>query len=183
MGYDVSLNKAWDQFKDREKDGPLPIKFFNDIYEVDFLKRTVFSLSCNIEAKDHYKILILHYIANESRVSDVKADDWISFKEIDGGEAYFPAFRKRAIEPLLRKYGDNPGAMLDCAKVLNVEAIDTGSAGIAIWAFPKVKIGIILWAKDEEFGAECNMLFNRSIKIVFPTEDIAVLGGIVASLV
>ena len=48
-------------------------------------------------------------------------------------------------------------------------------------AFPKVKAAIVLWEKDDEFDAECNMLFNSSVKKILPTEDVAVLGGLIAS--
>ena len=94
----------------------------------------------------------------------------------------FSAFKKRAIDPILRKYGDNPSAIFERAKLFNAEKIGTGSAGISITTFPKIKIAVILWAKDDEFSAECNMLFNPEIKEIFPTEDVAVLGGITASL-
>ena len=78
MGYSVSLKKAWDAFREAKK---AHVRFLNDEYEVDFSKKTVFSLSCNIEAKDYYKILILHYLANEGKAQDIEKDRWISFKE------------------------------------------------------------------------------------------------------
>ncbi len=161
MGYREALEKSWNSFKESEK---MQVKFLNDEYEVDFSKKTIFSLSCNIEAKDYYKILILHYLANEDKVASIEGDAWISFKEMDGGKEYFSAFRKRAIEPIIRKYGDDSKDML-------------------IQAFPKIKVEIKVWAKDEEFEADCNMLFNESIKKILPTEDVAVLGGIIASLI
>lgn len=178
MGYEASLKKAWGIFRGH---GKRRIKFLNDEYELDFSKKTVFSLSCDIEAKDYYKILMLHYLANENKVEDIKKDKWISFKELEGGKEYFPAFSKRAIGPLLKKYSDNPMAIFEWAKTLNAEKMDMGNAAISITALPKIKVGIVLWAKDEEFEAGCNMLFNESAKEIFPTEDIAVLGGIIAS--
>ena len=150
---------------------------------MDFNNKKVFSVSCNIEAKDYYKILILHYLANEGKILDIEGDSWKSFKEMEGGQAYFSAFRNRAIEPILRKYGEKPLSMLERAKSFDAEKIETGSAGISIRVFPKVKVGIILWAKDEEFGPDCNVVFNSNADRILPTEDIAVLGGIVASAI
>lgn len=182
MGYEASLKKAWDALKETEENKSY-VKFLSDEYEVNLSQKTISSRSCNIEPKDYYKILILHYLANEGRVPDIERDAWISFKEMEGGEAYFPAFHKRAIEPIIRKYGDNPDAIFERIHSLNAEKINTGNAAISIRAFPKVKVGIVLWAKDEEFASDCNMLFNRGVKKIFPTEDVAVLGGIVASLI
>ncbi len=180
MGYKQALDKSWSALK---RSGKNSVKFLNDEYEVDFSAKKIFSLTRNIEAKDYYKILILHYLANESNLPTIEKDRWISFKELEGGEIYFPAFRKRSIEPILRKYSDNPSGLYEKVDTFCGEKLDTGNAAISIRAFEKVKVGIVLWAKDEEFSADCNMLFNEGVRGLLPTEDVAVLGGIVASLV
>ncbi len=159
MGYKIALEKSWEVL---QESGKKSVRFLNDEYEVDFSKKSVLSLSCNVEAKEYYKILILHYLANEHKVLNIDNDKWISFKELEGGKEYFSAFRKRAIELILRKYSDS-------------------SKDICIQVFPKIKVQVKVWAKDEEFDADCNMLFNESIKAILPTEDVAVLGGIIAS--
>lgn len=179
MGYSEALKKSWDAFGGPEKSR---VRFLNDEYEVDFSNRKILSSSSNVEAKDYYKILILHYLANESKARDIEKDKWVSFKELEGGEIYFSAFRKRSIEPILRKYGDNPAGIFERKRSLDAEKMDTGDAAISVKVFPKVRVGIVLWAKDEEFSSDCNMLFNESIKVLLPTEDVAVLGGIIASL-
>ena len=181
MGYEAALKKAWDEIegsgiKDRY------LRFFNDEYEIDYNAKNIISMSCNIPAKDYYKLLILHYLLGQNKISEISNNNWISFKELDGGDAYFSAFRKRAIDPILRKYGDNPSDIFERARSFSAEKLDAGSAAISINAFPKIKVAVILWAKDDEFSSECNMLFNPEIKHIFPTEDVAVLGGITASL-
>ena len=182
MGYEIALKKAWDAFRDMNT-GDRYLKFLNDEYEIDYAEKNIISMSCNAPAKDYYKLLILHYLANENRVSKTSKDNWVSFKELEGGEAYFPAFKKRAIDPILKKYGDNPSGIFERAKSFGAKKIDAGSAGISMDAFLKIKIAIILWAEDDEFPADCNMLFNPEIKHIFPTEDVAVLGGILAYLI
>ncbi|MBU1913072.1 MAG: DUF3786 domain-containing protein [Candidatus Omnitrophica bacterium] len=208
MGYEAALKKAWDAVQDAGVKQQY-LKFLNDEYEIDYAEKNIIhssaiktngglsippkeprasarvgsiSMSCNIPAKDFYKLLMLHYIANENRVLRIRRDEWISFKDLDGGEAYFSAFKKRAIDPILRKYGDNPSNIFERARFLSADKIDTGTAGVSINAFPKIKVAVILWAKDDEFPADCNMLFNPEIKDIFPTEDVAVLGGITAAL-
>jgi len=181
MGYEAALKKAWDAVQDAGVKQQY-LKFLNDEYEIDYTEKNIISMACNIPAKDYYKLLILHYIASENKVLNASNDKWMSFKEMDGGEAYFPAFKKRAIDPVFRKYGDNPSDIFERARYLSAEKIDTGTAGISIKAFPKIKVAVIIWAKDDEFSADCNMLFNPEIKEILPTEDVAVLGGIIASL-
>ncbi|MFC1624493.1 DUF3786 domain-containing protein, partial [Candidatus Omnitrophota bacterium] len=140
MGYEQSLVKAWDALEETKKEKDY-VRFLNDKYEIDFSQNSIVSASCNIEAKIHYKILILHYLANETKIIDTQGEDWISFKEMEGGDVYFPAFRKGAIEPILRKYGDNPSAIFERIHFLNAEKMDTGSASISIRVFPKVRVG------------------------------------------
>lgn len=181
MGYEIALKKAWAAVQGTDT-GQGYLKFLNNEYEIDYAEKNIVSMSNNAPAKDYYKLLILHYLANENKVLNTSNDKWMSFKEMDGGEAYFPAFKKRAIDPILKKYGDNPSAILERRKYFNAEKIDAGAAAISISAFPKIKIAIILWAKDDEFSAECNMLFNAGTREILPTEDVAVLGGITAFL-
>ncbi len=181
MGYEAALKKAWDAFEGLGTQDRYA-KFLNDEYEIDYTQRKIISMSCNTPANDYFSFLILHYLSSQGRVLRISSNNWVSFKELDGGEAYFSAFRKRAIDPILRKYGDNPAGIFDKSNLFNAEIIGTGTAAISINAFPKIKIAVILWAKDDEFDAECNMLFNPEIKQIFPTEDVAVLGSITASL-
>ena len=180
MGYELSLNNAWAEFGGLKPDTK-QITFLNERYEINLNLKSITSTTNDVELKDYYKILVLHYIINESKVSQIDGEEWISFKEMDGGAIYFPAFRKRAIEPILNKYGDDPAVIYERAGFLNAEKISMGNVGLAVNAFPKVKAAIVLWEKDDEFDAECNMLFNSSVKKILPTEDVAVLGGLIAS--
>ncbi|MFH1578037.1 MAG: DUF3786 domain-containing protein [Candidatus Omnitrophota bacterium] len=183
MGYQDSLRKAWDTLSPSRKDSGCRIKFLNNEYEVNLAKKTIISLSNAVKVKDYYKILILHYLASEEKVGQIQRGDWVSFKQMEAGEIYFPAFYKRAIEPILKKYGDNPPLIFKRINSFGATKIDMGTAALSIPVFPKVNIGIVLWEGDDQFDAGCNILFNHNTKIIFPTEDVAVLGGIVASLI
>ena len=183
MAYEIAIEKAWDDLERVVRRGKSRIKFLDEEYEIDSSRRKIFSPASNVEAKDFYKVLFLHYVINEGKVGGIEKDAWISFREMEGGDTYFPAFRDRAIEPILKKYGHNASGIYKSIKSFPAEKMDGGDAAVCIKAFPKVKVGIIIWKEDEEFEADCNMLFNRSIKKIFPTEDAAVLGGIVAMLI
>ncbi|MFA5101192.1 MAG: DUF3786 domain-containing protein, partial [Candidatus Omnitrophota bacterium] len=108
MSYDAAINKAWDdigrQYAGKE---PIALKFFSDEYNIDVSGRNILSLSCNVPAKEYVSILLLHYMKAKLEGLPELAGEWVSFKEL-GGEAYYPAFRKRAIEPIIRKHGKDP---------------------------------------------------------------------------
>ena len=183
MSYDAALEKAWSELENLSDEKVKTIKFLSDEYSIDSGNRKVLSLSCNAAAKEYYSILILHYLIKKLKGLPEISGEWISFKELEGGQGYFGAFRKRAIEPVIRKYGKQPDDLTQLIERFPAKNIQFGDVGVALEAFEKVPILITLWRGDTEFGPEANMLFDRSISKVFCTEDVAVLSGIVAGLI
>src|SRR4030042_2610011 len=180
MGYEVAINKAREEFVKIDAPKNISVKFLGDEYTIDVEKRQVLSLSCNTAAKDFTAILILHYITSKSKGLPQPSGEWLTFRELAGIEGYYPAFRKRAIEPIIRKYGANPEFIFEALKRLPGEKVSRGDAAVALELFRGVKALVILWKGDEEFGPEANLLFDKNITEIFCTEDIVVLAGFIA---
>ena len=180
MGYDAAINKAWDDLTKLRPDINLSVKFLADEYTIEPDEKKVLSLSCNVAAKDFYTIIILHYLIQKLKGLPGLTNEWLNFRELSGIEGYYPAFRKRAIEPIIRKYGNKPEAILDDLERLPAKRVDQGDIGIVIEVFEGVPALVELWRKDEEFSPEANMLFDKSITKIFCTEDIVVLAGLIA---
>jgi hypothetical protein len=140
----------------------------------------VLSLACNALVKDFTAIIILHYLIQRLKSIPELTGEWLSFKELSGVEGYLPAFRKRSIDPIIRKYGKHPEAMLSVLDRLPGKKVSQGDVGIVLEAFAGVPVLITLWRADDEFGPEANILFDKSITKIFCTEDIVVLAGIIA---
>jgi hypothetical protein len=181
MSYDVAINKAWDELAGLKPAKNLSVKFLGDEYEIDLAAKKVLSLSCNIPAKDFPSILILHYLIKKIKGLPTLTGEWLSFKELSGIEGYYPAFRKRAIEPIIRKYGTYPESLLEAIDRLPGKRVDQADIGIVLEVFDGLQVMVLIWRPDEEFGPEANMLFDKSISEIFCTEDIVVLAGMVAS--
>jgi hypothetical protein len=181
MSYDIAINKAWDELAAVAKEKNLSVKFLGDEYSVDLGAKKLISLACNVPAKDFTVILILHYLAKKINGLPELTGDWVSFKELSGIEGYYPAFRKRAIEPIIRKYGSDPKNLLTVLERLPAKKTQPADVSIVVEAFEGVPILVELWASDEEFGPEANMLFDKSIIDIFCTEDTVVLAGLVAA--
>ena len=181
MGYEVAINKAWQDLAKLNVTEVFSIRFLADEYTVDPRQKKVLSLSCNVLPKDFTAILILHYLIQKKAGLPELTDEWVTFKELSAVEGYYPAFRKRAIEPIIRKYGSHPEGVLSVLERLPAKRVSQGDLGLVIEALEKVPVLITLWRSDDEFGPEANMLFDRSIARIFCTEDIVVLAGIIAS--
>lgn len=135
---------------------------------------------CGQPAKDFVSILVLHYLRKKLEGLPVVSGAWISFKELESGEAYYPAFRRRSIDLVVRKYGADPAAVAAvCARMPSARKTEQGDAGVIVEAFAGVPVQVIVWAGDEEFPPDATILFDRTIGSIFCTEDVAVLAGFV----
>ena len=172
---------AWEELLKLNPKNIPNVKFLSDEYSVDVPGRRITSLSCNIPAKDFLSVLILHYLIQEIKGLPQLSAEWLTFRELSGVEGYAAAFRKRSIEPLIRKYGSNPQGIFSAQNHMEINKLEEADAAMIFEAFKGVPVLVKIWKGDEEFGPEANIFFDRSITNIFCTEDIVVLAGLVAA--
>ncbi len=180
MSYQEALGKAWEKLSEIKKQDIYSVKFLADEYSVDIIKQKVASLSCNAPAHDHIAILVLHYLIKQIGGLPGLTQNWISFQELDGGKGYYPTFKKRVLDPIIRKYAKSPGSLLSLVERFSAKRIQIADFGLSVEAFPKIPILITFWKSDDEFSAEANILFDASIKDILATEDTVVMAEFVA---
>lgn len=174
MTYEAAINRGWEELAKLSGKDNIAVSFLNDTYDVDLAKRIASSASCNVPAKDHLTIILLHYLIGSLKNRYTPSGEWVSFKDIASGEIYYPAYRESVIKPLLRKYGDKPETLVDILKRFKGERITEGDVGVKIETFDGLFIKIILWKADDEFGPEATILYDRSITDIFTMEDVVV---------
>ena len=123
------------------------------------------------------KIIVLHYLLTAR--GDSPGNNLVTFREVPGGAFYYPAFLKRARDPLVRVFGGEPERILRCGRQLGAESADLGDASVRLMPLPRIPLTLVLWKGDEEFAPEATVLFDRSVGSYLPTEDIAMLSGMV----
>ena len=75
-------------------------------------------------------------------------------------------------------------ALAEGAKYLNGKMVSLGDSAVEVKPFSRLPITAIVWAKDSEFSAEANILYDATAKEFLPTEDIVVVTNLtVAKLV
>ncbi len=181
MPYDIAINKAWERIAGLEGREKWRIKLLNDTYDINLKDKTVISCSCPVPAKDYVVILLLHYLIGTLKKSYTPCGQWVSFKEVPGGEVYYPAFHKSVLGILLIKYGQTPENLLKCAQRFNAKSIPLADAAIELVVFDDVSIRVLLWKQDSEFSPEANILFDKNLTDVYAMEDIVVFLHFVAS--
>lgn len=121
--------------------------------------------------------LILHYLTRAD--GEPLSNEWITFREVEAGEFYWSAFVKRAKSPLVGFFGARPELLNELAPKVGGEGPGvSGDVSVVVRAFPKVPIMLVLWAGDDEFPADGNVLFDSSIGHYLITEDVALAAGL-----
>jgi hypothetical protein len=154
------------------------LRFLSGDYRIDRLLGVVSLLSDTEPVPIAERLLILHYLVT-AKGTPLRSEP-VSFKELPEGMVYYPTFYKRAIRPLLNKYGASLGKLIEAAALLGGFAEHQGDAAVTIRAFPRVAITWVLWRGDDEFPAEGTILVDRGIQDYLPTEDIVVLCQLIA---
>ena len=184
MTYEAALSKAWEELENIAHEKNHTVRFLDNKYSIDLEKKTILSLSSNVPANTHMTILILHYLSRKLTGIPQLTGEWISFKQLEGGQVYYSVFRKRVLEPIIRKYGKNPeGFLSELTKRFKAKEIKQADASVVLEVFDGIPVLITLWQGDEEFSPEANVLFDGNISEIFCTEDTVICAEIAASLI
>lgn len=176
MSYEISLGIAWDELEKLAPASNYGVDFLAERYEVRIGERTVLLKSSGVDAEDVAAVLILHYLIGCLKCGFHSRDKWISFRELQGGKVFWPAFLKGTIEPLAAYLELDP-----CGFVKKMEGrfaakhIQCGDIGFEVAAFPGIFIRVIFWKGDIGLPGSVTILFDEGLAEVYSTEDIAVL--------
>ena len=126
-------------------------------------------------AKISDRILVLHYLLCDLPI--VGTDELISFRQMDSGQFYLPAFLSRSVRPLAERIGNDLAMLKRNLDRLDWEPVSLGDLGARIHAVGKVFVTLVYRLGDDEFPASADILFDANIKRVYSTEDAAVLAS------
>ncbi|MBW1773938.1 MAG: DUF3786 domain-containing protein [Deltaproteobacteria bacterium] len=85
---------------------------------------------------------------------------------------FFQGPHELRIAPLLERYGNDPLAFTQAAKILGARDLEFADASFTIHAFPKVPLHYLLWEGDEEFAPRLSVLFDRTVEKHLPADAI-----------
>lgn len=160
------------------KENALSIDFLGQHFKVDYPSGNFVPVTASDgELPVSTQILILHYLANLTATEEI--GKLISYKELPGGAMYIQPFSNRSINPMVGIFGSNPDRLLQAAERVGGQANGHGDVGVTVRVFPRIPVNLVLWRADDEFPASGTILFDASAPLILPTEDYAVLAGIV----
>ncbi len=125
----------------------------------------VYHPSMEIQASDEVntfvlKLLTLLYLAGTNGADP--SGKWVPYRELPGARFYEPVFKRSVEVPLALEFGSDPQGFSRACKAIGGSLEDLGDASYAFNLFPKVLLCFVLWAADDEFSAEAQVLFDSA---------------------
>lgn len=151
----------------------IQVKYLNRTYQVSWpeIEITLENSQTPVELRD--KILILDYLTHADGAP--LAGEPITFQELGGVANYYPTFFGRAVKPLISGFGASPERLLEAAVKFGGIKSGFGDIAVTIPAFTRVLITVVIWKGDDEFPANANILFDKSVTNYLSAEAIIVL--------
>jgi hypothetical protein len=167
--------------KDEQGAIALSLRFLNRDLDISWPHLEFLYKDPDEEAPIEQQVLILNYLNGACNSNGAAiTGEWTSFQDMPDGRFYMDAFIKRAKEPLIRTFGNNPGRMVALAiDAFGASPLDFGDFSVVVKALPLVPVLLIMWEADEEFPADANILFDKNISMILTAEDMAWLAGMV----
>lgn len=121
------------------------------------------------------QILVLHYLlGGDARPLD-RSDDWLAYRELPEASFYAAAFARQVCQPLAHHFGEAPEKLTALVGRWGSTAGELGDASLQLEALPGLHLVLVVWAGDDDFPPEGNVLFNRDVGTCLTAEDAAVL--------
>jgi hypothetical protein len=106
----------------------------------------------------------------------------VTFADLPGGRTYAPVYQGRVIERLVRTVGREREPLRRAALALGAlevvpdpRPLTPGGLALDFPLFPRVRLRLVWYPGDEEFGPSAVLLLPRDIETHFTIEDIVVL--------
>jgi hypothetical protein len=157
------------------QDGIIKLRVFGTDMRLRLLDYQLILADSEQPAKISDRILVLHYLLCDLPILDT--DELISFRQMDSGQFYLPAFLSRSVGPLAARIGNDLALLKKNLNRFDWGPVSMGDLGARIHAVGKVYVTLVYRLGDEEFPASADILFDAGIKRVYPTEDAAVLAS------
>ena len=108
-----------------------------------------------------FYFFILHYLLH-SKTSEVKKE-WISEKEIPGGDLFFTVSHEIPTSLISDRYGNDIEGFKKTCVQLQGTPLDLADASYSFDITPRIPVAVLFWDGDEDFPPDAKLLFDKSI--------------------
>ena len=159
-----------------DRDGQLRVEFLRREYVIEHTEWTVRRADDGVAPPSLIQSLILTYLYTSDGTTPTHR--LIGFRELPSGLFYAQAFQGYTGGELVRELcGDVVRFQAACDR-LSGTAVALGDAGYAFRILPQLTLSIVMWAGDDEFPAQAQVLFDANASHHLPTEALAIVGSL-----
>lgn len=111
------------------------------------------------------------------------ASDWVTFKDFKDAAPFIGGFAANAERPIRRAFEGRLDALQKAGAQMGGLPTDIGVACDLVMRFtalPKLPVLMLFNDRDDEFGAQCTLLFERRAETYLDMECLAMVGGALA---
>ncbi len=109
------------------------------------------------------------------------AGQWKTFREMPWGELYIKPYTGRVLTRAAFTFGTRVEAFRAACEKLGALALPNGDAGFEFTLIGDYRMRILVWAGDEEFPPNAQVLYSDNFEAGFAPEDRVVAGDILIS--
>jgi hypothetical protein len=156
--------------------GNLRLEFLQCEYVIDHADWTVKRADDSVVPPSIMQSLILTYLSMSDGAPPI--DRWVGFRELPNGLFYAQAFQGYTGAELVRHLGGDVAAFKTASEKLQGAFLSLGDAGYVFQVLPRLKLAVVLWAGDDEFPAQAQVLFQESAPHYLITDGLAIVGSL-----
>ena len=124
---------------------------------------------------------LLRYLMESKKVA--WAGQWKTFREMPWGEMYIKPYTGRVLTRAAFTFGFRLDAFRAAAEKMGATALKHGDAGFQFDLVEGFKMQILVWAGDDEFPPNAQILYSDNFADGFAAEDRVVAGDILISTI
>ena len=156
--------------------GNLRVEFLRREYVIDHAEWTVRRADDGAAPPSLMQSLLLTYLYMADGTPPI--DRWMGFRELPNGLFYAQAFQGYTGAELVRDLNGDVEAFKQAGENLQGSALPIGNAGYVFRVLPRLKLAVVMWAGDDDFPAQAQVLFQESAPHYLMTEGLAIIGNL-----
>jgi len=121
-----------------------------------------------VEAEFLQQLCILAYLINAQDLP--LANKLVKAEALPGGQFFFRGLHSLPTAKLEETFGDCPELLYKSSGRFDAKRCEFGDASIQLYVLPRIPMTIVIWAKDEEFGARASILFDQTAASQLPLD-------------
>ena len=111
--------------------------------------------------------------------ANLLGERYLTYREFPWGEVYLQQFTGRCIKRFAFSYGSRLDLLEKIMEKLPAKKLSRSDCGWELELMEGLTIQLLLWAGDDEFPPNAQILFSDNFRYAFTAEDLANAGDIV----